>query len=91
MGPPDNQVDESNAKDVHEHSSDADDDWTQVFYEEKTAHYPKIREVSGYQNEIWNLKYAMKTPTARNVSAMLSKLLPEMSALSTFLLLWLWL
>ena len=52
MGTPDNQVDEGNAKDVAEHSSDADDDRTQVFHEEKTTHYPKIREVSRYQSEI---------------------------------------
>ena len=51
MGTPNNQVDEGNAKDVAEHSSDADDDWTQVFHEEKTAHYPKIKEVSGFPSE----------------------------------------
>ena len=37
VGSPDNRVDEDNAEDVSEHSSDADDDGTKIFKEEETA------------------------------------------------------
>ena len=44
VGSPDDQVDEDNPEDVAEHSGDADYHRTQVFIQEKTAHYPEMEE-----------------------------------------------
>ena len=47
VGSPHDEVDEDNPEDVAEHSGDADDHRTQVFIQEKTAHYPEMEECLG--------------------------------------------
>ena len=57
-----------------------------MFNYDEAANCPKIRRTSFQLKGNFYLKYAMKTPSARKVSAMLTMLLPEMFALSTLAL-----
>ena len=86
VGTPHHHVDEDDAEDINEHSVDAHDDRTQMFNYDEAANCPKIRRTSFQLKVNFYLKYAMKTPRARKVSAMLTMLLPEMFALSTLAL-----